>query len=145
MFIGRKDQCWSWSSNTLVTWWEKLTGKNTWWGQSEGRRRKDNRVWDGWMASSTNGHEFEQTLGDSEGHGDLACYSPWGHKNWALLSNWRTKNPTVKVVSLLREEMDYMPIEFQKLLTSTTAIRKIFLRVGLEGVDQSDGVEYKGD
>ena len=41
--------------------------------------------------------------------------------------------------------MDYMPIEFQKLLTSTTVIRKIFLRVGLEGVDQSDGVEYKGD
>ena len=27
-----------------------------------------------------NGHEFEQTLGDSEGQGNLACYSPWGHK-----------------------------------------------------------------
>ena len=27
-----------------------------------------------------NGHEFEQTLGDSEGQGRLACYSPWGHK-----------------------------------------------------------------
>ena len=23
-----------------------------------------------------NGHEFEQTLGDSEGHGSLAFYSP---------------------------------------------------------------------
>ena len=24
------------------------------------------------------GHEFEQTLGDSEGQGNLACCSPWG-------------------------------------------------------------------
>ena len=27
-----------------------------------------------------NGHEFEQTPGDSGGHRRLACYSPWGHK-----------------------------------------------------------------
>ena len=27
-----------------------------------------------------NRHEFEQTLGDSEGQGSLACYSPWSHK-----------------------------------------------------------------
>ena len=26
------------------------------------------------------GHEFEQTLGDSEGQGNLACCSPWGRK-----------------------------------------------------------------
>ena len=25
-----------------------------------------------------NGHEFEQTPGDSEGQGSLACCSPWG-------------------------------------------------------------------
>ena len=25
-------------------------------------------------------HEFEQTPGDSEGQGNLECYSPWGHK-----------------------------------------------------------------
>ena len=27
-----------------------------------------------------NGHEFEQTLGESEGQGSLACCSPWGRK-----------------------------------------------------------------
>ena len=30
-----------------------------------------------------NAHEFEQTLGDSEGHegqGSQVCCSPWGHK-----------------------------------------------------------------
>ena len=26
------------------------------------------------------GHEFEQTLGNSEGQGTLACCSPWGCK-----------------------------------------------------------------
>ena len=32
------------------------------------------------MAGSYNGHEFEQTPGDGEGQGSLACCSPWGHK-----------------------------------------------------------------
>ena len=27
-----------------------------------------------------NGHEFEQTLGDGEGQGSLACCSPWGRR-----------------------------------------------------------------
>ena len=27
-----------------------------------------------------NEHEFEQTLGESEGQGSLACCSPWGLK-----------------------------------------------------------------
>ena len=27
-----------------------------------------------------NGHEFEQTPGDSEGQGSLVCCSPWGEK-----------------------------------------------------------------
>ena len=25
-------------------------------------------------------HEFDQTLGDGEGQGSLACHSPWGRK-----------------------------------------------------------------
>ena len=29
-----------------------------------------------------NGHEFEQTMGDTEGQGSLACCSPWGRKEW---------------------------------------------------------------
>ena len=27
-----------------------------------------------------NGHDSEQTPGDGEGQGSLACCSPWGHK-----------------------------------------------------------------
>ena len=50
-------------------------------GKIEGKRRRgiteDEMV--GWH-HRLNGHESEQTLGDSEGQGSLACCSPWGHK-----------------------------------------------------------------
>ena len=34
-----------------------------------------------------NGHGFEETLGDTEGQGSLACCSPWGHKSQTGLSD----------------------------------------------------------
>ena len=45
-------------------------------GQREEEETEDEMV--GWH--QLNGHEFEQTLGDSEGQGSLACCSPRGHK-----------------------------------------------------------------
>ena len=50
-------------------------------GKIEGRRKKG--LTEGEMSGwhhQLNGHEFEQTLGDSEGQGSLACYSLWGHR-----------------------------------------------------------------
>ena len=38
-----------------------------------------------------NGHEFEQALGDGEGLGSLACYSPWGHKDSDTSNRTTTK------------------------------------------------------
>ena len=34
-----------------------------------------------------NGHEFEQTPGDCEGQGRLACCSPWGCKELTQFSD----------------------------------------------------------
>ena len=51
-----------------------LTGKNLMLGKIEGRRRRDDKEWDGWMLSWLNGHEFEQAVGDGEGEGSLECY-----------------------------------------------------------------------
>ena len=48
------------------------------WGQEE----KGEPGWDGWMASTTQWTWVEQTLGDSEGQGSLACCSPWGCRVW---------------------------------------------------------------
>ena len=50
-------------------------GKN--WGQEEMGATEDEMVgWHHWP----NGHESEQTPGDSERQRSLACCSPWGHK-----------------------------------------------------------------
>ena len=49
-------------------------------GKTEG---KEKRVTEGEMVGwhhRLNGHKFEQTLGDSEGQGSLACCRPWSHK-----------------------------------------------------------------
>ena len=44
-------------------------------GQEEkGLRENEMTGWHLWL----NGHEFGQTLGDSEGQGSLVCCSPWG-------------------------------------------------------------------
>ena len=38
-----------------------------------------------------NGHKFEQTLGDGEGQGSLACCSPWGHKELDMTEQLNNK------------------------------------------------------
>ena len=40
-----------------------------------------------------NGHEFEQTPGDSEGQGILACCSPWGHRELNTTERLNSNNP----------------------------------------------------
>ena len=39
-----------------------------------------------------NGQEFEQTLGDSEGQGSLACCNPWHLKEMRLNNSKDIKN-----------------------------------------------------
>ena len=47
------------------------------WKQEEKGTTEDKTVgWHHWL----NGHVFEQTPGDAEGQGSLACCSPWGGK-----------------------------------------------------------------
>ena len=50
------------------------------WGQEEKGKIEEEMVRWHHHNSWLNGHEFEQTLGDSEGPGSLACCSPWGPK-----------------------------------------------------------------
>ena len=44
-----------------------------------------------------NGQEFEQTLGDGEGQGSLACCSPWGCKESDM--TYQLNNNDIKEVS----------------------------------------------
>ena len=43
-----------------------------------------------------NGHEFEQTLGDSGRQRSLACYSPWGRKESNTIEQLNNRAPTRK-------------------------------------------------
>ena len=57
------------------------------WGQEENGMTEDEMAgWQSWL----NGHEFEQTPGDSEGQGSLVCCSPWVKKSQTQFSNWTT-------------------------------------------------------
>ena len=63
-----------------------LTGKD--WRQEEKGATEDKLVrWHHWL----NGHAFEQTPRDGEGHGSLACCSPWGHKELET-TEWLNSN-----------------------------------------------------
>ena len=85
-------QYWSWSFKTLATWckawthWKRLWCWERW--RQEKREREDELVgWYHWF----NGHEFEQTLGDSDEQGILVCCSPCGCKEsdmtWLVNNN----------------------------------------------------------
>ena len=49
-------------------------------GKTEGRRRRGRHAMRWLDGIRLNGHEFEQTPGDSEGQGSLACCSPRGRR-----------------------------------------------------------------
>ena len=77
-----KDWCWSWNSNTLVTWWEEPTHWKRPWCWERLRQEEKEATEDEMVGRHhwLNGHEFEQTLGDSEGQGSLACCNSWDRK-----------------------------------------------------------------
>ena len=81
IFIGRTDAeaeapiLWPPDVKSQLIRKDPTAGKD--WGQEEKGVTEDKIVgWHHWL----NEHEFEQTPGDSEGQGSLACCSPWGHK-----------------------------------------------------------------
>ena len=82
IFIGRTDAeaeapiLWPTDLKSQLLGKDSVTGKD--WGQEEKWVTEDEMV--GWH-HRVNGCQFEQTLGDSEGQGSLACCSPWGWKD----------------------------------------------------------------
>ena len=48
-----------------------------------------------------NGHEFEQTSGDGEGQGSLACCSPWGLKESDMIEQLNNnKSSTHRILNI---------------------------------------------
>ena len=72
------------------------------WGQ-EGKGMTDETVrWHQWLS----GHEFEQTPGDAEGQGSLACCSPWGHKKSDTTEKLNNNKMVVSKLTYLPEKED---------------------------------------
>ena len=90
IFIGRTEAeapiLWPADGKSWLIGKDLNAGRN--WGQEEKGLTEDEIVQ--WH-HQLNGHEFEQTLGDSGGQGSLACYSPWGCKELGKDSDWTTK------------------------------------------------------
>ena len=81
IFTGRTDAeaeapiFWPLGAKSQLTGKDPDAGKD--WGQEEkGVTEVEIVGWHHWL----NGHEFEQTLGDSEGQGSLTCCSSWACK-----------------------------------------------------------------
>ena len=81
IFIGRTDAeaeaplLWPPDVKSQLIGKDPDTGKD--WGQEEkGETEYEMVGWYHWLK----GHEFEETPGDGEGQGSLACCSPWGYK-----------------------------------------------------------------
>ena len=92
IFIGRTDAeaeapiLWPPDAKNWLTGKDSDAGKD--WRREEKGVMKDEIVgWHHWL----NGHDFEQTSGDSEGQGSLVCCSPWGGKE-SDTTEWLNNN-----------------------------------------------------
>ena len=96
IFIGRTDAeaefpiLWPPDAKSELIRKDPDAGKD--WGQEE-KGEKDEIVR---YHHQLNGQEFEQTVGDNEGQGSLACYSPWGYKE-SDMTEWLKNNNKVKL------------------------------------------------
>ena len=98
IFIGRTDTVapliWPPDVKSQLIGKDPDAGKD--WGREEKEVTEDEMAgWHHWL----NGHEFEQTLGDSEGQGSLACCSPWGCKE-SNMTYWLNNNSNLSQVFL---------------------------------------------
>ena len=88
IFIGRTDAkapiLWPPDANGQLIGKDPDPGKD--WSQEEEVKEDDLVGWHHWL----NGHEFEHTLGDSEGQGSLVCCSSWGRKESATTQQMKT-------------------------------------------------------
>ena len=94
IFIGRTDAE-AEGTNTLATWCKELTHwKRPWcWERLRAGREGGARRWDGWWCQ-LNGHEFEQTLGDSEGRKAWHAAVHGVAKSQTWFTDWTTITTT---------------------------------------------------
>ena len=106
-----KDWCWSWNSNTLVTWCEELAHlKRPWcWERLKAGGEGDDRGWDSWMASPTQNMSLsnllELVMDRKAWHGVISGVA----KSRTWLSNWTELNISIaRLANTWRPELHYL-------------------------------------
>ena len=92
IFSGRTDA----EAETPILWLPNVKNWLIWKDPDAGKDWRHEKVatenemigWHHWL----NGHELEQALGDGERQGNLACCSPWGHKELDMTEQLNNNN-----------------------------------------------------
>ena len=106
IFIGKTDAeaeasiLWPTNVKSWLIGKDPDAGKD--WKEEKGTTEGEMVGWHHWL----NGHEFEQTLGDSGGQGSLACCSPWGHKESDTIQWLNNTVRSVPSFPILQEWME---------------------------------------
>ena len=97
MFIGRTDA----KAETPILWppdaKEATHWKRLMLGENEGRRRSGKQDEIVRWHHQLSGYEFEQTLGDGEGQGSLACCSPRDYKESDINEQLNSNNNNINI------------------------------------------------
>ena len=92
IFFGRTDAeaeapiFWPPDAKSQLTGKDPYAGKD-WWQEEKGPTENEMVGWHYWL----NRHEFEQAPGDGKRQGNLACCSPWGHRE-SDMTEWLSNN-----------------------------------------------------
>ena len=131
--LSWKDWCWSWSSNTLATWCEELIHwKRLWcWERLKTKGEAGSRGSLFKWHHQLNGHEFEQTPGESWGQRSLVCCSP--EKSCKKLDTTRWLNNRFESTFSRRRYLFLMKYFFYSysLLTNGKSMSCLFMRKSL--------------
>ena len=84
--------------------------------------------WHHWL----NGHEFKQTLGDSEGQRSPACCSPQGRKVGTRLSNWKTRTFSTLLSCGMEHDHSFSHrLEFEESVSFVTTLGHLYASKGI--------------
>ena len=98
--IHWKEGCWSWSSNTLATWYDEMTHwKRSWCWERLKAGEGDDRGWDDWMASPTRWTWVWANSSSWWWTGKRSVLQSMGLQSWTWRRDWTELNCLPRVPS----------------------------------------------
>ena len=139
MNIHWKDWCWSWSSNTLATWWEEVTHwERPWcWERLKAGGEGDDKI--GWH-HKLNGYKSEQTLADSGRTGKPGVLQSMGSQR--IRHDWATEQQPVVTLQLKYKALfHWKNFETIELLRSSSVV---YLKVQIKKLEPIGKPVFRG-